>query len=82
MTLEQLRKVHQARPFRPFILKLADGNQIGVSHPEFLAHSATGRTAIVFGTNETYEVIDLLLVASIEVGDGRSDRHRRRRSGG
>ena len=70
MTVEQLRKIHQARPFQPFTLKLADGNQIEVRHPEFLAHSPSGRTVIVTTPDESFEVVDLLLVTSIEVGNG------------
>lgn len=79
MTVEQLRKVHQARPFQPFTLKLADGNHIDVKHPEFLAHSPSGRTVIVTTPDESFEVIDLLLVASIEVGNGQAKKKRRKR---
>ena len=79
MTVEQLRKVHQARPFQPFILKLADGNHIEVKHSEFLAHSPSGRTVIVTTSDESFEVIDLLLVASIEGGNGQANKSRRMR---
>jgi hypothetical protein len=76
MTIEQLRKVHTARPFRPFTLKLADGSRVQVRHPEFLSHSPSGRTVVVFGNGESFEVIDLLLVASIEVKKARRGRAR------
>jgi len=66
MTTEQLKKVVTARPFRPFTLRMADGNSVTVQHPETIAY-AGGRTAIVVNPDETFEVIDLLLVPSIEV---------------
>ena len=53
---------------------MADGNHLRVTHPEFLSHSPSGRTAIVFGPGETFEVVDLLRVASIEVGHGTAKR--------
>jgi hypothetical protein len=39
MTIEQLRQMHQARPFRPFRVHMADGRHLDVAHPEFLAHT-------------------------------------------
>ena len=35
MTIEKLKSVYLAQPFRPFVLHLADGRQIPVQHPEF-----------------------------------------------
>lgn len=71
MQVEQLRKVHRAAPFRPFIVHLADGRAIQVNHPEFMMTSPTGRTFVIYGTDDAFEVIDLLLVTSIEVLDGK-----------
>ncbi len=67
MTIEQLRRVHQARPFQPFTMFLADGRNIHVSHNEFLAQSPSGRTAIVYQPDESFEIVDLLLVVSLGV---------------
>ena len=72
MTLEQLRKVQQARPFRPFSLHLADGRRIYVRHNEFLARSPSGRTVIVYGDEDSFDIVDLLLVTRIEVGHSES----------
>ena len=80
MTTEQLRKIHQARPFKPFRVHLADGRQLDVSHPEFLAHSPTGRTIMIANPDESFEVVDLLLVVSLEVGNGKLKRRSRRNS--
>ncbi len=71
MTCEQLRKVHQARPFEPFRLFLADGREFAVRHPEFLAQFPGGRSIVLTLEDQSFEVIDLLLVTSIHVGDGK-----------
>jgi hypothetical protein len=67
MTIEQLRNVHQARPFRTFTIHMADGRALHVPHSEFLSHSASGRTVIVHHADESFSVVDLLLVNEVEV---------------
>ena len=71
MTIEQLRQMHQARPFRPFRVHMADGRHLDVEHPEFLAHSPGGRTIMIAKPDESFEVLDLLLVTSLESINGR-----------
>ena len=64
--------MHQARPFRPFSLELADDQRIRVPRPEFMAFLRSGRTVFVATGGESYKIIDLLLVASIDVSNGRT----------
>jgi hypothetical protein len=68
VTTDQLRNVWKAEPFRPFIIHLADGRQVQVRHPEFLSRSPRGRSIIVYQSDESFNVIDLLLVTDLEVG--------------
>jgi hypothetical protein len=70
MTIEQLRAIHQATPFRPFTIHLADGRRIEVPHREFLSHSASGRTVVVHHLDDTFSIIDLLLVTELKVSNG------------
>jgi hypothetical protein len=80
MTINQIRKLHQARPFQPFKMNLADGRSLGVMHPELLAVNEGGRTVIVVtGDENLYEVVDLLLVTSLEVLNGQMKSHKKRR---
>lgn len=72
MTIEQVRSMHAARPFRPFRIHMADGRSVDVQHPEFLAQSPTGRTIMVAKADETFEIIDLLLVTSLEPINGQA----------
>jgi len=79
MTIEQVRKLHQARPFQPFRMHLADSRSLDVVHPELLAISEPGRTVIVVtGDESLYKVVDLLLVTSLEVLNGRAKPGRRK----
>ncbi len=72
MTVEQLRNVHQAKPFQPFTIHLADDRHFHVPHPEFLARSHSGRTAVLYHPDESFSIIDLLLVTELEVHPGAS----------
>ena len=67
MTIEQLRNAHHAHPFRPFTIRLADGRAYEVPHPDFLSYSPSGRTIIVHNLDESYGVLDLLLVTDLVV---------------
>jgi len=67
MTVEQLREVHHALPFRPFTIHPADGKSVPVPHSEFMSISPTGRTIVVQGENDKLNIIDIRLVTQIEV---------------
>jgi len=66
MTIDQLRKLHQARPFQAFDIHLADGRSLPVDHPELLAIPPPGRTIGVGLADGTIEIVDLLLVTSLK----------------
>ena len=78
MTIEQLRKMHLERPFKPFDIHLADGRILPIEHPKLLAHTPAGRTIGVGCDDGTIEIDDLLLVTSLKP---RANGSRRRRSG-
>jgi hypothetical protein len=66
MTVEQMRSVYQAQPFRPFVIHLADGREIPVQHREFIMAVPSGRTILVAQPDDTVNIIDLLLVTDLE----------------
>ena len=68
MTTFQVRKLYEARPFQAFRLRMADGRSIRVAHPEWMAFSPSGRSVIVHKRNDDYDVVDLRLVTSLDVG--------------
>lgn len=69
----------QARPFKPFTVRLADGHGVPVNHHDFIFLSPSGRTATVYyGQDDEGEVFDVVLAISIVPGvkTGRSARRR------
>jgi hypothetical protein len=77
MTVEQLREIWKADPFRPFIIHLADGRNISVNHRDFLMSSPSGRTIIVYQPDDSFNVIDLPVVTDLEVSNGKSRRSKK-----
>jgi hypothetical protein len=67
MTIAHLRRLYEAQPFHPFVLHLADGREISVEHPEYMASAPSGRTVIVFQRNDAFNIVDISLVTDLEV---------------
>jgi hypothetical protein len=67
MTIEQFRSTLNLQPFRPFTIRMADGRTFDVPHPDFVAQSPSGRTVVVFQTDDSYSLLDLLLMTEVEV---------------
>jgi len=74
MTIEQVKQLYNFAPFKPFIIHLADGRRIPVKHREFIATSPSGRTIVVYEQDDSFNIIDLLLVTSLEVKNGKASR--------
>ncbi|MBI3862895.1 MAG: hypothetical protein HY290_13475 [Planctomycetia bacterium] len=66
MTIEQIRAAYARQPFQPFVIHLADGRGIPVFHREFMLTAPSGRTVIVMQPDDSWNVIDLLLVTDLE----------------
>ena len=67
MTIEQMRATREANPFRPFTLRLADGRSFRVPHRDYLSLSPGGRTVIIYQADESFSILDLLLVTGLEI---------------
>jgi len=67
MTAEQFRATREANPFRPFTIHLADGRALPVPHRDFVSQSPSGRTIIVYRSEEAFSIVDLYLVTELEV---------------
>jgi hypothetical protein len=46
---------------------MGDGRSLRVDHPEFLSRSQSGRTIVVHQPDESFRVLDMLLVTELEV---------------
>lgn len=72
MNVAALRNLHQARPFVPFTLSLADGRKIYVKHNDYLAIAPTGRHAVMTHDDDSITIIVLNLVLAVDVGGTRA----------
>ena len=68
MTKEAVKDTLHAQPFVAFSFRLADGERIPVSHPEFVLLTQGGRTAIISTEGEHFRIIDMALITALEVG--------------
>jgi hypothetical protein len=74
MTIDKVKQLYDAAPFMPFVIHLADGRKIPVKHREFMAAAPSGRTIIVYEPDDSFNIIDLLLVTSLEVKNGKTSK--------
>ncbi|MBI1903096.1 MAG: hypothetical protein HYS13_18505 [Planctomycetia bacterium] len=74
MDLGGLRESLRRQPFEPFTIRLADGRSLPVSHPEFVAVGQ--RRVIVVHADDSFSVVEPLLIVSLEYQDGKRGRKR------
>jgi hypothetical protein len=67
MTVEQIRAVYNAQPFRLFVIHLADGRQVPVLSREFILTVPSGRTIFVVQPDDTTNIIDMLVISDLEI---------------
>ena len=77
MTIKEFHNLYAAQPFRPFTIHLADGRSVLVNHREFVMPSPSGRTVIAYQPDDSFDVIDLLLVTSLTVNGKRPRKPKR-----
>jgi hypothetical protein len=78
MTIQEIRRLYDARPFRPFDIHTADGRRIRVAHPEFMATAPAARTVVVYQADGSFDIVDLLLVSALRVQANGTARKKRR----
>jgi len=68
MTPDELRSALHKAPFEPFTIHLADGHSLHVPHPDFVALTGGGLSAVVTSLqSNAFSVVDLSLVTRLEV---------------
>jgi hypothetical protein len=82
MSVEQIKAASLVEPFKPFVLHLADGREIAVPHREFLYLFPSGRTILVAQPDESFNIVDSLLVTDLEFKAGSSGNGKGRRKPG
>jgi hypothetical protein len=68
MRIEELREAKNRRPFQPFLIRMAEGREIQVRHPDAIAWGPEHpRTAICVLPDGDWEYIDIALITSLGV---------------
>jgi len=81
MNRDEILAHYHERPFRPFIVHVADGRKLRVDHPEFFA--ITGQRSIVVAKPAGgIDILDAMLITGIEVPESKSRRGRNGRGRG
>jgi hypothetical protein len=66
MKIEQLKKMKDQQPFRPFWIRTADGREIQIKHPDAIAWgSEDSRTVTCISESDDWDLIDVALVTSL-----------------
>jgi hypothetical protein len=66
MRIEDLKRVKNKVPFRPFMIHMADGREIEVRHPDAVSWGAdTGRIVSYISPADEWMLIDIGLVTSL-----------------
>jgi len=68
MSADELRKLLNARPFRPFTVFMPNDKSFRIPHSEFALITPNGRTMVVSESNsDAVDILDVPLIARIEV---------------
>jgi hypothetical protein len=66
MTIQEIRRLREEKPFQPFRILTADGRKYDVLHPEMMGQSASGRMIVIAMPDDSFATIDLLLVTAVQ----------------
>jgi hypothetical protein len=69
MDIAGVRDALHSQPFVPFTIRLADGRSLPVPHPDFVA--LTPRRVIVGAADDTWSVLEPLLIVSLDHAESR-----------
>jgi hypothetical protein len=68
MRFEELRRAKDQRPFQPLLIRMADGREVRVRHPDAIAWDPEHpRTAICVLPGGDWEYIGIALITSLGV---------------
>ena len=72
---DEVRKLMNAEPFVPFVIKTSDGKQYRVKHPDYVAISPKGGRITVFADEEVSTTLSALHMVAVEPQLRRSRAH-------
>ena len=72
---DEVRKLMNAEPFVPFVIKTSDGKQYRVKHPDYVAITPRGGRIVVFADEEASTTLSALHMVAVEPHVRRSRAH-------
>ena len=76
MKLEDIRANYEKRPFRSFIIRIKDGEQVIVDHPELMVVGDEDELVIVYRPGEGVRVIDADAITQLHITPAAKPRRR------
>jgi hypothetical protein len=67
MRIQELHELRDATPFRPFVIRTADGHSVPVHHHDLMISAPNGRTVIVYQPDSSFDIVDVMLVTSLRM---------------
>jgi hypothetical protein len=67
--VQNIRNALHQQPFKPFVLRLADGRRFPIPHPDFVAVSKRA-VAVIDSTDGSAIILEPLLIISLETATG------------
>ena len=63
----RIRQLLHATPFRPFVIRMADGREYRIDHPDFVLAAASNVPQIILEEPDgTVHFLSVLLITSVE----------------
>ncbi len=69
---DEVRRLMNAEPFSPFLVKTSDGKQYRVKHRDYVAISPKGGRITVYADEETTTTLSALHIVAVEPQRSRS----------
>lgn len=64
MVIRSIREFNRAVPFKPYVIRMVNGETYEVPHPDFLSVSPKGSFVILFASDESPHHLSAILIES------------------
>ncbi len=64
---DEVRRLMNAEPFAPFMVKTSDGRQYRVKHPDYVAISPKGGSITLFDDEEVTTTLSTVHIVAVEL---------------
>ncbi|MEO7317395.1 MAG: hypothetical protein ABIZ56_00240 [Chthoniobacteraceae bacterium] len=68
----RVRELLHATPFQPFVIRMADGREYRIDHPDFVLAASETPQVVIEEPNGSVHFLSVLLMTSVEATSARS----------